>query len=98
MTRLLQVRLFLLACLVPFASSSKICSSVSFSVTAKAENTRFADPPDPDNSTTILDWLAAQGGPNGPATNGTISIKNTNRNEKTKNRPVSLKAINVLQL
>ena len=71
---------------------------MSFSVTAKAENTRFADPPDPDNSTAILDWLAAQGGPNGPATNGTISVGGTFRIDGTYCRPVSLKAINVLQL
>ncbi len=59
------------------ALGSAICYPVSPEVPTTAQNTKFVNPPDPNNGTAVVEWyLQAADDPRAP-TNGTITVGST---------------------
>ena len=78
-----QFKALSLAWLVPFATATAsaaaaVCSTVSFQVSATAQNEVFLSPPNPNNETQVLNFFyvgLANG--TGPAVKGTTSVSGT---------------------
>ncbi|KAK3934677.1 Alpha/Beta hydrolase protein [Diplogelasinospora grovesii] len=60
-----------------FGSSQQRCSSVSFKLSATAENAVFASPPNPENETAIEAFVKSAFSANPPATDGTVPASGT---------------------
>jgi pimeloyl-ACP methyl ester carboxylesterase len=59
------------------AGCSAVCSEVSFEVPVTSENVQFSSPPDPNNTTAIVDFMKAVWNGTPAATNGTVTVSDT---------------------
>ncbi|KAL2168769.1 hypothetical protein VTG60DRAFT_6878 [Thermothelomyces hinnuleus] len=53
------------------------CSDVTFNIPVVSQNVMFASPPDPDNTTDIVEFTRAIWRGTAPATNGTLTVSDT---------------------
>ena len=59
------------------AGCSAVCSEVSFDVPVTSENVQFSSPPDPNNTTAIVDFMLSVWRGTPAATNGTLTVSDT---------------------